>query len=47
VFGPPDFVHLVHDRRMYGDVGEGDTIVFANRSDDRVSEHTWQDHQNW
>ena len=47
VFGPPDFVHLVHDRRMYGDVGDGDTIVFANRSDDRVSEHTWQDHQNW
>ena len=48
VFGTPDFVHLVHDHRMYGDVGEDDVLVFADKADpDYVSDHTWQDHQNW
>ena len=48
VFGAPDFVHMTHDRRMYGDVGEDDILVFAAKADpDYVSEYNWQDHMNW
>jgi hypothetical protein len=32
---------------MWGDVGEGDTIVFARAKDEAVSEWTWQDHELW
>ena len=46
VWGKPDFVHLVHDHRMYGDVDmDNDTVVFSHRADpDRVSQFTDQDH---
>lgn len=48
VFGKPDFVHMTHDRRMYGDVGEDDILVFAAKADpDNVSDYNWQDHMNW
>tara|TARA_R110000823_G_scaffold303924_1_gene425406 strand:- start:1629 stop:1832 length:204 start_codon:yes stop_codon:yes gene_type:complete len=48
VFGTPDFVHMTHDRRMYGDVGEDDILVFAAKADpDNVSDYNWQDHMNW
>jgi hypothetical protein len=47
VFGRPDFVHKWHDHRMWGDVGEGDTIVFARAKDETVSQWTWQDHELW
>jgi hypothetical protein len=30
---------------MYGDVGGGDTIIFARAKDEAVSEWTWQDHE--
>ena len=32
IFGPPDFIHKWHDHRMYGDVGDGDVIIFANKA---------------
>ena len=46
VFGKPDFVHLVHDHRMYGDVDmDNDTVVFSHKADpDQVSQFTDQDH---
>ena len=48
VFGLPDFIHLVHDRRMYGDVGDGDLLIFGPKADPNVlSEFSWQDHTLW
>ena len=48
VFGPPDFIHLIHDRRMYGDVGPDDILVFAYKADpDQISKYSWQDHELW
>ena len=48
VFGLPDFIHLVHDRRMYGDVGDGDLLIFGPKADPNVlSEFSWQDHAIW
>lgn len=48
VFGPPDFVHMTHDNRMYGDVGEYDVLVFGPKAHpDRISDYSWQDHENW
>ena len=46
VWGRPDFIHLTHDHRMYGDVDvDNDTVVFSHRADpDRVSQFTDQDH---
>lgn len=46
VFGPPDFIHLIHDHRLYGDVGDGDILVFAAKADpDQISKYSWQDHE--
>jgi hypothetical protein len=47
VFGRPDFIHVTHDHRMYGDVDvDNDTVVFSHRADpDRVSQFTDQDHE--
>jgi hypothetical protein len=46
VFGRPDFIHLFHDLRMYGDVGEGDIILLGSKGketpDPRYSD---QDHE--
>jgi len=48
VFGPPDFIHLIHDHRLYGDVGPDDTLVFGPKADpDHISEYSWQDHEIW
>lgn len=48
VFGPPDFIHLIHDHRLYGDVGEEDLLVFGPKADpDHISEFSWQDHELW
>jgi hypothetical protein len=48
VWGKPDFVHKWHDHRMYGDVGEHDILVFANKeTPDFVHAYTWQDHELW
>lgn len=46
VFGPPDFVHMSHDHRMYGDVGPDDILVFGPKADpDHISKYSWQDHE--
>ena len=46
VFGPPDFIHMWHDARMYGDAGDGDTLVFGPKGNpNKVSEYSWQDHE--
>jgi hypothetical protein len=39
VFGQPDFVHSIHDNRMYGDTGfpidpKTDCVVFGNKGHD-------------
>ena len=47
VFGKPDFVHLVHDRRMQGDLAEDDVVVFGPNGSSKVSRFSWQDHENW
>ena len=36
VFGEPDFVHMSHDQRMYGEVDlDKDVLVFGPKSDPR------------
>ena len=46
VFGRPDFVHLIHDHRLYGDVGPDDLLVFGPKADpDHISKYSWQDHE--
>lgn len=48
VFGEPDFIHMVHDFRMYGDVGDGDLILHGPKSTpDTISQYSWQDHEIW
>lgn len=48
VWGEPDFIHKWHDSRMYGDVGDGDTLIFANKTrPEFISEYSWQDHELW
>ena len=48
VFGLPDFIHLIHDHRMYGDVGEHDILIFGPKADSNViSQYSWQDHEVW
>lgn len=47
VFGYPDFIHLIHDNRMYGDVGEHDIIIFGPKGHQTISEYSWQDHELW
>lgn len=32
VWGKPDFIHRVHDRRMYREIAEDDTVVFGSRA---------------
>lgn len=47
VWGKPDFIHLIHDARMYGDIGEFDTVVFGSKATDTVHKYSWQDHELW
>jgi len=48
IFGVPDFIHLIHDSRLYGDVGEHDILIFGPKADpNRISEFSWQDHELW
>ena len=48
IWGPPDFVHRWHDLRMYGDIGENDTVIFANKErPDHTHKYVWQDHELW
>ncbi len=47
-FGVPAFIHMIHDRRMYGDVAEDDLVIFGPKADPNViSAYSWQDHELW
>lgn len=43
VWGQPDFIHRHNDARVSGDVIDGDTVIFANRSERRVVPFTFND----
>ena len=48
VFGAPDFVHSIHDNRMYGDTGfpidpKTDLVVFADKGHDLPSKFSDND----
>ena len=45
VWGKPDSIHMIHDYRMYGDVGDGDTIIFGSKGSLGMSEYNDQDHE--
>ena len=48
VWGRPDFVHLIHDHRLYGDVGQDDVLIFGPKADPTIiSAYSWQDHELW
>lgn len=48
VWGHPDFIHRGHDHRMYGDVDDGDTIVFGPKADpDYICPFSDQDHERF
>jgi len=46
VFGVPDFFHLVHDHRAYGDIDkDNDVVVFGPKADpEYISPYSDQDH---
>ena len=48
IFGQPDFVHSIHDRRMYGDTGlpidpTTDCVVFGNKGHDAPRQYSDND----
>ena len=45
VWGYPDFYHRVYDWRAIGDFAPGDTVVFANRTENKFTEYTFNDSQ--
>jgi hypothetical protein len=46
VWGRPDFIHVFHDLRMYGDVGENDIIVLGPKGRDTPDpKYSDQDHE--
>ena len=47
VFGQPDFIHMWHDSRMYGDIGPTDKVIFGSKGKETISEYSWQDHEIW
>jgi len=47
VWGRPDFIHSIHDARMYGDVGPDDIIVIGSKGTEQVSEYVDQDHMRF
>lgn len=49
IWGKPDFIHLIHDHRMYGDIDtDADIVIFASKAKpDQISKFSWQDHEIW
>ena len=46
VWGKPDFVHMIHDKRLYGDVCETDTLVLGSKASPKPHpKYSWQDHE--
>lgn len=43
IWGNPDFFHRVFDRRAIAEFCEGDTVVFANASECKFSQFTFDD----
>ena len=45
IWGSPDYVHWVHDNRLChgGELHPDDTVVFANGSEGRFTEWTFND----
>ena len=43
VWGKPDFFHRVFDDRVFGDVADGDTVIFANGFDKKKTKFTFDD----
>lgn len=43
VWGKPDFVHIGNDRRMRGEIFEGDIVVFANHSEAKGYDQSFSD----
>jgi hypothetical protein len=46
-FGKPDFIHVIHDRRMYGDIDQdNDILVFGPKANPNfICPYTDQDHE--
>jgi|TARA_R110000764_G_scaffold91035_2_gene173685 hypothetical protein len=47
VWGKPDFIHMIHDHRMKGDVGKNDLVLFGSKGRKKPSKFAWQDHALW
>lgn len=47
IFGLPDFFHRVHDKRAVAEFCENDMVVFANGSENRFKEFTFDDSQHF
>tara|TARA_Y100001937_G_C6846494_1_gene210139 strand:+ start:22 stop:261 length:240 start_codon:yes stop_codon:yes gene_type:complete len=46
VYGKPDFIHLYHDRRMYGDIDpDRDIVVLGSKGRELPCEYSDQDHE--
>lgn len=41
VWGLPDMIHLIHDTMMYAEIGENDTVIFANGFENKKSSRNW------
>lgn len=43
VFGKPDYIHIIHDRRMYREIAPDDTIVLGSKGREEISEYNGDD----
>lgn len=47
VFGLPDFFHRVFDKRAVAEFCEGDTVIFANGSENKPTPFTFDDSRHF
>jgi hypothetical protein len=47
VFGLPDFFHRVYDKRAISEFCENDMVVFANGTENRLKEHSFNDSEHF
>jgi len=46
IWGRPDFIHLHHDHRMYGDIDDDyDTVVYGSKGSLKPCQFSDQDHE--
>lgn len=43
VFGDPDFIHVCNDTRFRCEVFDGDTVIFANGSENKPTQYNRDD----